>query len=1786
MELKIKDLISLPEVRTVVQLSDLVDPSLTEALKTGFLFTEDVFTNVTILLDQIISGQGGGIFLEGSYGSGKSHFLTIISLLLSQTAAWEHFLKKEKRLIEYYSQLKDKKFLPVAISLVSHAGHEPLEQILSIYLNQALGVESLAFIEHPLFYPAASRRDNFDRLSTALKKLKIDGLVILMDELSEFLRSKSDGRSFNEDIRFLQFLGEYSQKNPFWLVASLQERLEEIGAITEESFNKIKDRYKIRLLLSAEHIEELIKNRLIIKKEGAEEQINQLYSSFKKAFTHLAISKDAFFQLYPVHPHTLAFLDELRFLFSQRRGIVDFIHYQIKGDSSRKIAGLMDQPADSLLGPEYIFDHFLVRIRETTTTRMYYQTVFGYFSRELINIFPEAETRSVAQRLLKILLLKAFSPFKKGLAIKELGEMILCQITSLDSGVNYRFLADIMEKLYKDGAYISCEKGKHFLEDRYKIDLKEDIQGLIRQKSDYIRQGLLPDDERIFDYLANWMDDQTLPLAVLKKKDDTKRFVKWQFTGREGLVSVRRLDEISTEEFKELFEQYQQTEADFFLFIDKLANKDKETLYQKSLLLRQEIGENLPFIFWLPQYPADDQELKDGLVYYLLMDKYREDFSETGKRIYEYLSSLFHDRKMRLIETFRQAYFQGELLYFNSEGLKKVNEIGILSFDKLLPRLISPCLNHLFPLHKEIAPLSDYFVRDTLLEVINSFFRPGEITFGPGIDKGLEIMIEGYLKPLKTIKQIPHGYRLNVVPATDKIISLFLEQLKGGKVSLTGLYQSFRKGNYGLSKNQFEMLALGMLFSGQARGFTAGREVSINRPDFTNLWELEEISEGELISPELREILVKCSLFPSGLKKGGFSSVMQQKAWESLIEAKKEWSLAEEGLLQLIRQLAGYKSLAHINLDRIEKDFLSQRALFQEIKISYSAKEGLERFLTSYRNTPFIDEACSRLAGFRQFAATGLDMYSNIFLYLNDQAMIIPKRAEYVHLLDLQEKVKRVLSDQERIFQNGYMDELIHLFNLFKEAYNLAYQGEHLRVKSSDIFSPYQALKESAAYKLLSRLARITMISVEDDLIKVDRYLAEVESMICRSLDLDQLRKRPVCNCGFKLGETLSVIPVKRIEETIERGINQYLEAMKEPHYREQIISYAVSLEDIGKRKEAEKLRKVIDLPLGRDDDPLKLEETFTDKVTNELNEALRGKVMIIERDINDLLENIIDRNFPRDRLLAIFTEWLNRGEGAGQDTYIKVKYKQQALPGHYISKMIFRVFPELIPLVRGMGEELFLHLIITCNWAMSHNIPLAKISTILAPAHSQDVEVLREKCQHVFGSIIQEKGQGFFQDLEAYEKFLVSSGKDQQLLDLLTEGAGEEELLEKLRAESIFVFSARGITSLLLKRLYSERDPGLLKKIQRMASEWKGKTLKSTETMDILGERINLKPYLGMLEKLTQLLLSLDWLDKARPFTLEATGWEKSFLDHGARFEILTEAVIKGLNASQMADSLPISSLKNELDNFIFSFQKGFSEYILQNYEELVLSAAQEEPYFGSQTKAQTKNQPITQTKPTPGPIFINGLRYHIFEKYQRKLKPSQTHFLLIDGLRWDLWLYCRDEVLQALKGNYRIVDQVPVWVFLPSTTATQIEPLVTGEPPSVSHLTEQEISSSMLMEEQRQAYARQSKGTDSGRFLEMLQEKDNLFTYTYQNIDHKIHTSTEDLLTLYEEIKLSLPAALRGYLEKLPEKSMVILFSDHGFIKKSGSAKKNPKDGSYTHGGNSPWEMIVPLVVLYRWL
>jgi hypothetical protein len=247
---RLRDIIDVPDVKTVIQLSDIHDKVLKRRLAEDFILTSEVYSHLKTICGMIRDDEGAGIFLEGNFGSGKSHFLTIISLLFNYREAWQPLLTQEPDLTVLHEGLSLREYLTAEVSLVEYSSKTGLEEIIAGSIVEAYRRK----YEAPLFDPHITlpeRREFYENLEEKLRDRKASGLILLIDELSEFLRSKPESRSFNEDIRFLQYLGEKAPTLPVWIVATLQESIEDTGQTTQEAFNKIKDRYPVRLFLPA-----------------------------------------------------------------------------------------------------------------------------------------------------------------------------------------------------------------------------------------------------------------------------------------------------------------------------------------------------------------------------------------------------------------------------------------------------------------------------------------------------------------------------------------------------------------------------------------------------------------------------------------------------------------------------------------------------------------------------------------------------------------------------------------------------------------------------------------------------------------------------------------------------------------------------------------------------------------------------------------------------------------------------------------------------------------------------------------------------------------------------------------------------------------------------------------------------------------------------------------------------------------------------------------------------------------------------------------------------------------------------------------------------------------------------------------------------------------------------------------------------------------------------------------------------------------------------------------------
>ncbi len=487
---KIRDHVEVVSQPTVVRLEHLRNTD-SGWISRSFYITEETGNHLRALRGLLAKETGCGIFLIGHYGSGKSHFLAYVCQQLEGRSFSEH----------------DPDVLP--LSLVHYKASESLESIVA----GALALPSLD----------GDRRRVWDQI----EKEHPGGLLLVLDELSEFLRSKPTTQSFNEDLRFLQFLGEWAQGHRFWLLAALQEQIEHTGDMEYDLYRKIKDRYPVRLLITPAHVKDLISQCILRKKPSYRAAVEMLANELRGIYPAETLHYAEFCDIYPLHPATLALLDEVRDRFSQTRGIIDFTLTRLLGSEVRGTPPFLDQPWGQLITPDAIVDHFSDLFELQPEFVPISQKVLTYYRRHLASLFDKAPQRELAWRLLQLLILVHLSPLRKDLSVEEASLWLLLKVSSIDPAKNREVIQRMLETMVRRGAFLKKEN------DRYSLDLEDDSGRDLDQMLAGAMEELTGRGDGLFELLLPCLERAEFNPFTLPRDRWHSRRVQWCFHERE-----------------------------------------------------------------------------------------------------------------------------------------------------------------------------------------------------------------------------------------------------------------------------------------------------------------------------------------------------------------------------------------------------------------------------------------------------------------------------------------------------------------------------------------------------------------------------------------------------------------------------------------------------------------------------------------------------------------------------------------------------------------------------------------------------------------------------------------------------------------------------------------------------------------------------------------------------------------------------------------------------------------------------------------------------------------------------------------------------------------------------------------------------------------------------------------------------------------------------------------------------------------------------------------------------
>ena len=1769
--MKIRDLIEVPPVRTVIRLADLADSSLRRHLVETFIFTGEVTFTLANILEKVAGSQGKGFFVIGNFGSGKSHLLNVLSMIINDSEAREAFkascregYASENRLSDLLEQAAQKEPLVVEISLVEHSNREYLEEIVLKEVSARLQAAAGSGVTSHLDIESLHRREAFAAIGQAIKELNRGGLLLLFDELSEFLRSKENPRAYNEDVRFLQYLGEYAETLPAWIVATMQENIENTGSLAGELLHKIKDRYPVRFHLSGEHVKEIVAGRLIRKKDKADEELPRIYEQLQSMFTHLPFSREDFMDLYPVHPATVEMLDELRPLFSQHRGVIDFIHHQLAGDPGRGIEPFIEYSEQELLTPDYIFDHFRERLRETVETSPYSEQVFHHYEREAERLFDDEDEVQTALRILKLLILGAVARDPRSLSLTEITSLLLYRYSILESSVNYEFIKEIMDRLITHGAYISAlEKDG---ETYYSIDLKADVGLLLEKKLKKIKNELTSGDRRVIEDIIAWVDESYLPLKSMQQNPNRDVEITWQNTRREGKVFFSSPAGLGSEDAVALEKELIEGETDFLFFLvppqlpgEEESSADFWQAYfdQCSNELRQSM------ILWVPRGLNSSEEniLQDAYAYRRLYEEYAGDNSPVGRQAEGQLVLLLNEEKSKVKELFRKIYFGGRLKA--GSQMPSLSSFGYLPFADFVTRAAAEVLKERYPRHAEIRPLSEQVSGSLVQRTIDLLFST-ELE-GESFERGVKLVIENFVAPLGLVKKKGQGFLLDINPKTSPLVADFLANVPAdGKITLTHLYRALRKGPFGLSKPAFQILGMAVILSGAVSAYQGDKRLAPSQLNYYRFWNIEEIGAGTLIRAELQKVLSEVPFLPQKLRSGPLTFAAQQQAWEAVIEFKMEWTNRLADNNRRIDRLSDHPFFKNINWDNIKRTADRFQSFLDEIKTSYASREGLERFLAACQSSPLYASDWEKLKALYDFFNKDLAEILYIADYLHDDKLVIPSEDEYEQLQRRYRILKDLIEADSLLWEEKYRERLKREFEQFRAEYTAFYLAKHDQAVGPKQIKPYRELTGSGAYRLLEKFGRINTLVVDKDLVGINRRLAPILEKECSLADETRLVKHAVCSCGYTLGDTFDLPGRKQIEGQIIEAVRSYLEALQSEDVQRKIIEHAEHLELVGRRPEAEPLRKLLKVESTLPADQLisKLDGLVNSGTVNTINRILTGDAIIAERSAEDLLELMEGRVFNQSQLKQLFEDWLSSGE-TSSPTYIRVTSRESSglqagsgsdnglteEKGMEAQEFLETKLPRLLPYASKMNVEKLFALGLLCGWFSYYTLDhegqavIRKLFTASESGSGFD-EMLRSL--EKLGEILQEERyvlRSAFLETAA-EKATVMIPASELIEIYLSKGDaakyGFDNLLDLFTDEPFFPAISREAAGRIARQISAEESlsqlnimSGVLNEALRNSRERIGLTenhKKEKETqLRVLQEAASCSLILQETERLA-----------AGPPDNDKK-WER-FYHFLSPFE-LSLARVEEAPARSLVPEVTTKRWHRRYSSVLELLHAAFSSYL--------------------QESAPSRRQ------------TLRSLLQKLPEWVAKENAAAGVFLVIIDGARLDIWSALLKQALETY--NYETLREGLVWAKQPTVTEIQLQPL--KDEGLLGHMLN--MDESLLSE----------LVADPAEFLSAVnnlvstkREIMPLRAIKYGFVDDKIHVSRDALPVLLEELLMAGKKQLYPLLNYIPAGSVVLLAADHGFRTNLYFNKKDKKDLRYLHGEDTFFETLAPWILLRK--
>lgn len=299
--MKYKELIQFDPIDEIIKFDKLESDDYRAKLVKNFVcstaFEDRIIPQICSKLDLGSSTETKGIQIVGNYGTGKSHLMSLFSII-AEDAEYLQLVQSAKA--KDWLKTIAGKYLVYRFEL---GNTQELWDIITYRIDEALKQWGVDYCISDDKSPA-SYTDKLQKMMAAFEEKYPDkGFMLVIDEMLSYLKGRSEPAKLNRDLAVLQALGQMSDRTHFRMVFGVQELIYRSPEFqfAKDMLGHVNERY-VDLTIQKEDVQFIVQQRLLQKNEHQKAWIRQHLQKFVAMFPQIGHNLDTYVNLYPVHP--------------------------------------------------------------------------------------------------------------------------------------------------------------------------------------------------------------------------------------------------------------------------------------------------------------------------------------------------------------------------------------------------------------------------------------------------------------------------------------------------------------------------------------------------------------------------------------------------------------------------------------------------------------------------------------------------------------------------------------------------------------------------------------------------------------------------------------------------------------------------------------------------------------------------------------------------------------------------------------------------------------------------------------------------------------------------------------------------------------------------------------------------------------------------------------------------------------------------------------------------------------------------------------------------------------------------------------------------------------------------------------------------------------------------------------------------------------------------------------------------------------------------------------------